>query len=39
MMKHSNAEMEFDILHSACRDCYLNDLECDYYTTGCRRDK
>ena len=35
---HSRDEMEFDILHSECRDCYLNDLECSYYTKeGCRK--
>lgn len=33
------AEMEFDILHSECRNCYLKNLECTYYYDGCRRVK
>lgn len=30
--------LEFDILHSKCRDCYLNNLECTYYNEDCRND-
>ena len=30
-------EMEFDILNSECRDCYLENLECTYYYDDCRR--
>ena len=33
-----NHGLEFDVLYSDCRDCYLNNLECLHYTTGCRRD-
>lgn len=29
--------LEFDILNSECRDCYLNHLECTYYKEGCRK--
>ena len=30
--------IEWDILHSACRDCYLNDLECNRYRGKCRKE-
>lgn len=34
------AEMQFDILHSDCRNCVLQELECLHYTTGeCREVK
>lgn len=40
--KHEYAELhtiEYDILNSACRDCYLNNLKCTYYTSeGCRNE-
>lgn len=29
--------LEFDIIHSDCRDCYLNNLSCSHNTEeGCR---
>lgn len=31
--------LEYDILHSNCRECYLNNLECGYYQNKCRRIK
>ena len=32
-------EIEFDILHSDCRDCALTGLECLHYIDGdCRRE-
>ena len=37
--KHEYAELhtiEWDILNSACRECYLNDLECNRYQGECR---
>lgn len=29
--------LEWDILNSACKDCYINNLECLYYSEGCRK--
>ena len=37
--KHDYTEMhtiEWDILNSDCRDCYLNDLECNRPYGECR---
>lgn len=31
--------LEYDILHSNCRECYLNDLECLHYIGDCRNGK
>lgn len=38
--KHEYAEMhtiEWDILNSDCRDCYLNNLECNRPYGECRK--
>ena len=30
-------EMKYDILHSNCRECFINNLRCTYYYDfGCR---
>ena len=31
-------ECEFDVVHSECRDCYINDLECQRYEGKCRKE-
>lgn len=34
-----NHLLEFDSLHSDCRECYINGLECSYYYAECRNEK
>lgn len=29
--------LEWDLLNSPCRDCYLNDFECLNYLNKCRQ--
>lgn len=30
--------LEFDLEHSDCKDCYSKHLECSYYYGKCRND-